>query len=354
MLAWVAVLACLAALACLAVPSTAPAGVANRGLSGAPHSNPLAGMRWAAYTGAYDGVYSAYAGASGRRKRLLAKLALRPIVHWFGAWDADGQAGQTAQRYIDNVTGGNPDVGAQIAVFRLDPWEQQACGVRPGSNRQGSYRAWIKRFAEGIGAARTLIVLQPDLPFALCSAGRAAWLRMLADATERFNALPHTTVYIDAGAAEWASVGDAAALLEGAGIRHARGIALNDTEYDSTGNELSYGLSILDRLGAAGIRGKHLVIDTAENGAPFLNGQYPGDVTNPRVCSSPHDHLCATLGIPPTTDVASPRWHLSRGARAIAVRYADAYLWVARPYLDHGAGPFDLRRALGLAASSPF
>ena len=38
----------------------------------------------------------------------------------------------------------------------------------------------------------------------------------------------------------------------------------------------------------------------------------------------------------------------------IAGRYADAYLWVGRPWLDNGAYPFDLGRALGLAASSPF
>ena len=116
----------------------------------------------------------------------------------------------------------------------------------------------------------------------------------------------------------------------------------------------SFGQSIIDRLAAQGVPGKHMVVNTAENGVPFLNGQYPGDVSNPRVCSSSHDHLCATLGIPPTTNVTSPRWHLGPRARAIAAHSADAYVWIGRPWLDFGANPFDLARALGLAASSPF
>ena len=107
-------------------------------------------------------------------------------------------------------------------------------------------------------------------------------------------------------------------------------------------------------LQAAGYGTKHMVINTAQNGAPFLNGQYHGDVGNPRVCASSRDSICATLGIPPTWDVASPRWGLSAGQRAIAGRYADAYLWIGRPWLDYGSAPFDLGRALGLAASSRF
>jgi hypothetical protein len=103
------------------------------------------------------------------------------------------------------------------------------------------------------------------------------------------------------------------------------------------------------------VRDKHFVVNTGENGAPFLAGQYPGDSNNPRVCRDPHDTICATLGIPPTWDVTSRRWHLTSANRAIAARYADAYLWISRPWLDNNqTGPFDLRRALGLARSTPY
>ena len=48
-------------------------------------------------------------------------------------------------------------------------------------------------------------------------------------AAKLFSALPHTTVYIDAGAADWLSVGQAAWLLENAGVQYARGFSLDDT-----------------------------------------------------------------------------------------------------------------------------
>jgi endoglucanase len=166
--------------------------------------------------------------------------------------------------------------------------------------------------------------------------------------------LPHTTVYIDAGAADWETVSQAAWLLRQAGVRYARGFALNDTHYDSTGHELLYGAKISRALGSAHIPRRHFVINTAENGAPFLYYQYHGDQANPAVCASRFARSCATLGIPPTWRVADPGFGLSPQQRAVAARLADAYLWIGRPWLDEGSYPFDLQRALGLARSTPF
>ena len=94
------------------------------------------------------------------------------------------------------------------------------------------------------------------------------------------------------------------------------------------------------------------MINTAGNGAGFLNGQI-SDPNNPPVCHSPGQRLCVTLGIPPTTHVASSRWHLSGHDANLAFRYVDAYMWVDRPWLP-GATQFDLQRALLLAGTSPF
>jgi hypothetical protein len=176
----------------------------------------------------------------------------------------------------------------------------------------------------------------------------------VAYAAARFTALPHTTVYLDSGAAYWPSPSKAAWMLAQAGIRHVRGFAMNDTQYDSTSRELEWGAKIEGALQRMGITGKHFVVNTAESGAPFLYGQYHGDHNNPRACASRHDSICAALGIPPTWQVASPRWGLPAADRAIAARYADAYLWVGRPWLDDGSWPFDLSRALAIAAASPF
>ncbi len=346
-----------AAIACLAIallPTSALAGTANRGLPGGS-GNPLAGLPWGVYTGSDDNsVYPFYEQATGRAKRLLAKIALQPLVFSFGAWYPDSQAKQIAQQFIAAVTGGDPRVLTQIAIFRMDPWEGQACpGGYWGGADQASYRHWVDNFAAGIGSSRVALVLQPDMPFAVCAPSHVPF-DLISYAARRFSSLPHTTVYLDAGAHYWPSFAQAVSMLEQAGIAGVRGFALNTTEYDGTGGELEYGARLVQALAAAGFPGKHFVINTAENGAPFLNGQYPGNVGNPRVCHNRNDRICATLGIPPTTDVANRRWGLSGSDRSLAARYADAYLWVGRPWLDYGSAPFDMRRALGLAASTPW
>jgi endoglucanase len=332
---------------------SALAGTANAGLRGASPRNPLAGMSWGVYQGPIDGVYPAYQSSHGRNRQLMAKIALKPLTIWTGTWYSDTYARTVAQQIIQDTTGGNPAVLSQIAIFRLNPWEGQACPGSWGPGAQGSYRYWINQFAGGIGKSRVALILQPDLPFALCAPSQVP-LDLVSYAAKKLNALRHATVYIDVGAAAWASVSQAAGLLQHAGIRHARGFALDVTQYGSTSLELQYGAQIVRALAAAGIPGKHFVVNTDENGSPFLAGQYPGDANEARACSSPHDRICVTLGIPPTTDVANPRWGLSAGDRAIARQYVDAYMWAGRPWVDNNSGSFVYSRAVQLAASSPF
>lgn len=336
-------------------PSSALAGVANRGLPHASRSNPLAGMRWGVYRGPfYNSIYPDYQQARGRNRQLLGRIALKPLMYTFGDWFADSDAKSVAQDFIQQTTHGNPAVLSQMAIFRLDPWEGAACpnGSWNAAN-QGSYKTWVNNFAAGIGSARVAIIVQPDLPFAMCAHSPVP-LELVNYAARRFNALPHATVYIDAGARYFPSFNQAVSMLGQAGIRYVRGFSLNTSEYDTTGSELEYGARLVQALAAAGYPGKHFVVSTAQNGAGFLNGDYPGDVNNPRVCRNRFDRVCVTLGIPPTTHVASPRWHLSRADAGLAARYADAYVWAGRPWLFGAASQFDLQRALGLAASTPF
>jgi endoglucanase len=335
--------------------SPAIAGVANQGLPGASHTNPLAGMPWGVYTGPYyNSIYPNYQAARGRNRQLLAKIALKPLMFTFGAWFADSDARSVAQDFIASVTQGNPAVLSQVAIFRLDPWEGQACPNGSwNAADQRSYKTWINNFAAGIGSSRVALILQPDLPFAVCAPSPVP-LQLVNYAAHRFNALPHTTVYVDAGARYFPSFNAAVSMLERAGVSSVRGFALNTSEYDTTSSEIEYGARLVQALAAAGIRNKHFVISTAQNGAGFLNGQYPGNVNDPRVCRNSHDALCVTLGIPPTTHVASPRWHLSASDAGLASRYVDAYVWAGRPWLFGPASSFDPQRALGLAASTPF
>ena len=348
--------AALAASVALAVPAVSRAGIANAGMPGAPATNPLAGMRWGVYTGATDDVYPTYLHARGRDQRLMARIATRPLMFWFGDWFSADQVRGEVQQYIAQSTQGDPRVLSQMAVFRLDPWEHQACGGRWSAADQAGYRSWVTSFAAGIGRSRAALVLQPDLPIALCTRSPIP-LALVSYAARVFSALPDTTVYIDVGAADWPSVSQAASLLRRAGVGFTRGFALNATHYDATGREIRFGARVAQALARTGVPGKHFVIDTSQNGRPFTYSAYARrypDPDNPRVCTTPREQLCVTLGIPPTTRVASARWGLSASARALATRYADAYLWFGRPWLDNQAWPFDRSRALGLAASTPF
>ncbi len=345
---------CLFGLVLFSAP--ARAGVANAGLVGASSHDPLAGLPWGNYAGPQDEVFPAYRAASGPQRRLLGQIALRPRVRWFGSWYPDREAEQVARQYVADVTGGHPNVLAQAAVFRLVPWEDAACQGLPSAGQQSSYKRWIDAFAAGLGSSRVALILQPDLPFALCVPGRSKLpLALVAYAARRFDALPHTTVYIDAGAADWETVAQAASILRQAGVRYARGFALNATHYGSTASEIAYGSQVVHALQAEGISGKHYVINTAENGRPFTYQQYHGsNYDNATTCRTRASIRCVTLGIPPTTDVAARRWGLTGRARATAAKLVDAYLWIGRPWLDNQADPFDLHRTLALALTSPF
>lgn len=339
----------------LVAAAPAFAGVANEGIPGAPAGNPLAGMSWGVYQGPLDGMYPAWLAAHGRNRKLLAKIALRPSAHWFGAWDADDTATDLARGYIQATTHGRSDALTQVAVFRLDPWEGAACLRLPSALEQASYKAWIDGFAAGIGNSRVALILQPDLPFASCAPGGSLLpLQMVAYAAQVFSALPHTTVYIDGGARDWEPVSQAVWLLRNAGVAYTRGFALNTTHYDSTGAELLFGAAVVRGLARAHVPGMHFVINTAENGAPFTLYKYHGNKINPAVCPNRHARACVTLGIPPTWHTSLVRWKLSTRQRKIAAALADAYLWIGRPWLYAASYPFELNRALGLAASTPF
>jgi endoglucanase len=341
----------LAMLALVAGVAPAWAGTANGGLGKAPRGNPLAGMRWGVYEGPIDGVWPAYASAHGRNKRLLGTIALQPRGVWDGYWD--GNPRRTAQESIADSTQGDPNVLTQVTIFRLDPWE--SCSGNWSAANQSNYKAWIRSYAAGIGSARVALILQPDMPFAVCvSSGVPEHL--ISYAAKVFNSLPHTTVYIDAGAYDWYQPALMARMLERSGIRHSRGFALNVTQYGSTDQQLQWGAQINQALAADGARNKHFVINTDENGTPYLAGQIVGGGAQsnytPR-CSRPSEQLCQRLGIPPTTDVANRRWRLSAVDRAIAAKQVDAYMWLGRPWMVN-AGPFSLRYALTLGANGSY
>ena len=151
------VLAALVALsaAALAAPADgtvagAPSAVRQVGRTAYEQNpgNPLAGGTWGVYTGSADGVYPAYQRASGSEKVLLAKIALRPRVRWFGSWMTASDAAAKLRDYIRVTQAGDPDVLVQLAVFRLWPQGEGAKDKPLTAADQDAYRQWVDAAAQ--------------------------------------------------------------------------------------------------------------------------------------------------------------------------------------------------------------
>jgi len=186
-------------------PATSTAAAAPRVTPRVTTTNPLAGRPWGVYKGDAEMAWPPYAAATGHRKKLLGKIALRPKAKWFGAWIPDRDIAAKVHDYIDNATGGDPDVLVQMTVFRMVPWEAEVDDRLPTRREQRSYKAWIDSFAAAVGdRTHAAIILQPDGPLALKAPnGSTLPSRMIAYAARRFAGLAHTSTYIDAGASDW-------------------------------------------------------------------------------------------------------------------------------------------------------
>lgn len=341
----------------VAAPATSPAlGAALAALD--TGGNPLKGRRWGVYKGNGDQSWQPYVRATGTEKTLLGKIALRPKAKWFGGWIPNGEIGKKVDAYIANSTGGDKDVLVQMTIFRMKPWEHEACRRLPTAAEQASYKQWVDRAAAAIGDAHVALVLQPDGPFALCvPKGSLVPSKLIAYSAKKFSALPNTSVYIDGGASDWPEDNPSKAVdfLVPAGIAYTRGFALNSTHYTSVGSDIAYGAAMVKELARRGIPGKHFVVDTAKNGKPFTWKQKrSSNFDNSPVCRSRTDTRCVTLGIPPTSDVTNTKWGLSATNRASAGKLVDGFLWFGRPWLYMQADPFVKSRALQLVRTSPW
>jgi endoglucanase len=255
-----------------------------------------------------------------------------------------------------------------MALFRMSPWEGRACNHVYTAGEASVYRSWINRVARAIGSTHVALILQPDMPFMRCIVhSRNVALGMVHYAAWKLSRQPNTSIYIDMGAADWNmdyaehrnSAARAEHYLEEAGIRFARGFALNATHYDSTTRQIYYGSRLVKALARHGFADRHFVISTAQNGHPFTATRYwarhpHGDFNNAPACTRADQHQCVTLGIPPTWRVANPRWHLPPVARGLAGKYVDAYLWIGRPWLRGVPKVFNVHRTLNIARTTPY
>jgi hypothetical protein len=345
---WMLAILTVGAIALAVAVPAAQAGTANGGLPGAG-SNPIANVAWGVPHN--DDLWNAYESVSGSNRTLLARIALKSRAVWLGYWDPTAQVQAYTAATIAAAQNGNPNVVTQFATFLLNPWERFAA---TGHWNVSADEAWYRDMAAGIGSARAMVILQADLPFAHTTPSTAPE-QIDTYAARVLSADPYTTVYIDGGTEGWYDAEQDASLLIRNGIRYARGFALNTTDYNPTADDDEFGARVVADLAKMGVKGKHFIVDTDENGQSYGYGELrPGTRINlAPICHGRFQTVCQRTGIPPTTNVASRQWDLGAKASRVAKLYCDGYVWSGRPW-DIDAGPFVKQYALWLAANGEY
>ncbi|MDT0306976.1 glycoside hydrolase family 6 protein [Streptomyces sp. DSM 44917] len=234
--------------------------------------------------------------------RALRRIADRPMAHW-----PSGERDPSPQVRAVTEAAGAEGRTALLVAYNIP---HRDCGQysRGGASGAETYRQWLGSFAEAIGDARTIVILEPDaVPHTADGCTAPVYVEerfaLLAEAVERLKRQPNTRVYLDAGNPDWIEdPGRLARALERSGLEGADGFALNVANFQTTEASTEYGRELSELLGGA-----HFVIDTSRNG----NGPYEG--TDEPWCNPPG----RALGAAPTAETGDP--------------LVDAYLWIKRP-----------------------
>ncbi|GAC1529295.1 MAG: hypothetical protein NVS3B1_20920 [Marmoricola sp.] len=321
-------------------------------------TNPLAAGAFGVDTDAGNYVYPAYQAATGRNRTLLGRIALRPRVIQVGSWIPPDKVRARIAHLVAVQQAGNTSRIAQLATFNLWPTGEAAKTLPTGYST--TYHNWYQQFVAGIGNARVAVVLESDLTVAVGSnrspAAREALTKYAAELMAHH---PNITVYIDGGDSDWLTPAASAQMLRNAGVAYTRGFALGSTHYAQVGNDINYGTKVVGSLASLGVRNRHFVIDTADNGRGFtwlqFRAYHPGmNFDDAQPCTTTNTRACTALGIPPTTNVTSLSWRLTAAERTMAGQHVDAYLWFGRPWLKNQAYPFEMSKALAVAAASAY
>lgn len=334
-------------------------------------SNPLAGGSWAVNNGFWEnghGLYTDYLRATGSTRAYLGRAALQPSALWMTG--SNSFVPTKVSDYLATVNPtSDPDRLVQLALFGLWPLGEGARKTPLTAAQQSHYREWIQRVSAGIGDARVLIALEPDLAITANPAVDGVTDADVRQGLVRFAARylhdhnRHAAVYLDAGASDWLAPAQAAALLKRSGIQYARGFSLDITHYTTTADNITHGSAVVDALARAGVRGKRFVIDTADNGRGYTYGQWASrfgaeTFDNSRNCRHRRATMCNALGVPPTWQVGSRRYvralGLTRAQARLARRNVDAYVWLTRPWMFNQASPYQVEKAVPAARFTPF
>jgi endoglucanase len=241
-----------------------------------------------------------------------------------------------------------------------------------GALTTADYEAWIDGFARGVGAARAIIILEPDglglLP-SNCGAGYpftdAQRYEELNYAVDKLRAGAQTSLYLDGTHSAWLGVGDISQRLATAGVLRATGFFTNVSNYRLLDYEHKYATWISKCLAFAnnhdegGWRLGHYDYCASQYFSPLA---LPGRPVNPNDISTwgatdqwfdrnlgsaqPTAHFVIDTSrngqgpwVPPPARYSDPQDWCNPPGRGVGVRptagtgdpLADAFLWVKVP-----------------------
>ncbi|GAA4411984.1 glycoside hydrolase family 6 protein [Actinokineospora soli] len=278
---------------------------------------------------------------------LMEAMAAQPQAIWFTTAGADKVRADV--RAVVDAARAKHQVPVLVAYFV--PYRDCSQWSAGGARSEQEYKDWITAFAEGIGNAKAVVVIEPDGLSLLtsepwCTIGPDAELvpqrfREISHAVTTLKRGKHTKVYLDAGHSAWQPLNDYDAgygdprqqlgivnrLING-NIAEADGFALNTSNYRRTEDLVQYGTRVsqclylrtrgatscpsneeLDALPIHRVRLKHFVLDTSRNG----QGHYTPGEGETDWCNPPG----RGLGERPTANTGIP--------------LVDAFIWTKRP-----------------------
>lgn len=207
-------------------------------------------------------------------------IAQVPSALWLtGSSQGSDQLEARVERYVSAAATAR---ATPILVAYNLPHRDCSGGASAGGAADATaYRAWIDQLINGVGRKPAIIILEPDaLPDMQClsPSQRDERLALFNYTVSAFKQrAPQADVYLDAGNAHWKPAAQMADTLHAAGIKNARGFALNVSNFYTLDQSRDYADRINARLFANHAYTKAVVVDTSRNG----NGAVPGDWCNP-------------------------------------------------------------------------
>jgi endoglucanase len=199
-----------------------------------------------------------------RAAAINSSIAQKPMASWFGNWSGDiSSAVNTLVSAADAA-----DKIPLLIAYNLPG--RDACGGHSGggAGSVGAYDSWISSFASGIGSRPAIVILEPDAlgDFnCMTQAQISERTGMLSRAISQLQK-GNTWVYLDAGNPGWVAAATMADRLNQSGVSNAHGMAVNVSNYYTTGENVTYGNALSSALQSRFGYSKPFVIDTSRNG----------------------------------------------------------------------------------------